>query len=189
MGFEEDQLMIGKKVDYVFIGSCTNGRIEDFRAFASIVKGRKKADHITAWIVPGSHIVEAQIKEEGIFGSIEKILKEDLMFFNQLKNKYYTYKETINIFKGITDDDTRNYLYTIIHKFKSIDKYLIKFDVWGIYIRHAIKISDVFKVNNREVLFIGAGDTIFHSHFITGAGLNRTLDFSVKCANMISNII
>ncbi|MEI8073740.1 MAG: 3-isopropylmalate dehydratase large subunit [Bacteroidota bacterium] len=66
MGFEEDQLMIGKKVDYVFIGSCTNGRIEDFRAFASIIKGRKKADHITAWIVPGSHIVEAQIKEEGI---------------------------------------------------------------------------------------------------------------------------
>jgi 3-isopropylmalate/(R)-2-methylmalate dehydratase large subunit len=66
MGFEEDQLMLGKKVDYVFIGSCTNGRIEDFRAFASIVKGRKKADHITAWIVPGSHIVEAQIKEEGI---------------------------------------------------------------------------------------------------------------------------
>jgi len=67
MGFEEDEPMIGKKVDYVFIGSCTNGRIEDFRAFASIVKGRKKADHVTAWIVPGSHIVEAQIKEEGIF--------------------------------------------------------------------------------------------------------------------------
>jgi len=66
MGFAEDEKMIGKKVDYVFIGSCTNGRIEDFRAFASIIKGRKKADHITAWIVPGSHIVESQIKEEGI---------------------------------------------------------------------------------------------------------------------------
>jgi 3-isopropylmalate/(R)-2-methylmalate dehydratase large subunit len=66
MGFEEGQSMIGKKVDYVFIGSCTNGRIEDFRAFASIVKGRKKADHVTAWIVPGSHIVEQQIKDEGI---------------------------------------------------------------------------------------------------------------------------
>lgn len=66
MGFAENESMIGKKVDYVFIGSCTNGRIEDFRAFASIVKGRKKADHVTAWIVPGSHIVEAQIKEEGI---------------------------------------------------------------------------------------------------------------------------
>jgi 3-isopropylmalate/(R)-2-methylmalate dehydratase large subunit len=66
MGFAEEEPMIGKKVDYVFIGSCTNGRIEDFRAFASIVKGRKKADNITAWVVPGSHIVEQQIKEEGI---------------------------------------------------------------------------------------------------------------------------
>lgn len=66
MGFHEKEEMLGKKVDYVFIGSCTNGRIEDFRAFASIVKGRKKADHVTAWIVPGSHIVEQQIKDEGI---------------------------------------------------------------------------------------------------------------------------
>jgi 3-isopropylmalate/(R)-2-methylmalate dehydratase large subunit len=66
MGFHEGEEMVGKKVDYVFIGSCTNGRIEDFRAFASIIKGRKKADNVTAWIVPGSHIVEQQIKEEGI---------------------------------------------------------------------------------------------------------------------------
>ena len=66
MGFSEEEQMIGKKVDYVFIGSCTNGRIEDFRAFASIVKGRKKADHVIAWVVPGSHVVEQQIKEEGI---------------------------------------------------------------------------------------------------------------------------
>jgi 3-isopropylmalate/(R)-2-methylmalate dehydratase large subunit len=66
MGFAEDEQIIGKPVDYVFLGSCTNGRIEDFRAFASIVKGRKKADNITAWLVPGSHIVESQIKEEGI---------------------------------------------------------------------------------------------------------------------------
>ena len=66
MGFHEDEQMIGKKIDYVFIGSCTNGRIEDFRAFASIIKGRKKADHVTAWVVPGSHIVRQQIQEEGI---------------------------------------------------------------------------------------------------------------------------
>jgi 3-isopropylmalate/(R)-2-methylmalate dehydratase large subunit len=66
MGFHEGDQMMGKPVDYVFIGSCTNGRIEDFRAFASIVKGRKKADNVTAWIVPGSHIVEQQIKEEGL---------------------------------------------------------------------------------------------------------------------------
>jgi 3-isopropylmalate/(R)-2-methylmalate dehydratase large subunit len=66
MGFAENEKIIGKPVDYVFLGSCTNGRIEDFRAFASIVKGKKKADNITAWLVPGSHIVEQQIKEEGI---------------------------------------------------------------------------------------------------------------------------
>ena len=66
MGFAENERIIGKKVDYVFLGSCTNGRIEDFRAFATIVKGRRKADNITAWLVPGSHIVESQIKEEGI---------------------------------------------------------------------------------------------------------------------------
>ncbi len=66
MDFHEGEAMLGKPVDFVFIGSCTNGRIEDFRAFASIVKGRKKADNITAWLVPGSHKVEKAIKEEGI---------------------------------------------------------------------------------------------------------------------------
>jgi 3-isopropylmalate/(R)-2-methylmalate dehydratase large subunit len=66
MGFHEGDSMIGKKVDFVFVGSCTNGRIEDFRAFTSIVKGRHKADDVTVWLVPGSHIVESQIKEEGL---------------------------------------------------------------------------------------------------------------------------
>ncbi|MCV9386062.1 3-isopropylmalate dehydratase large subunit [Reichenbachiella ulvae] len=66
MNFNQGDSMIGKPIDYVFLGSCTNGRIEDFRAFASIVKGKKKADHVTAWLVPGSHKVEAAIKEEGI---------------------------------------------------------------------------------------------------------------------------
>lgn len=66
MGFGEGQAMQNKAIDFVFLGSCTNGRIEDFRDFAAIVKGRKKADNVTAWLVPGSHIVEAQIKEEGI---------------------------------------------------------------------------------------------------------------------------
>lgn len=67
MGFEGGEKMLGKKVDYVFLGSCTNGRIEDFRAFASIVKGRKKAENVTVWLVPGSHEVDKKIKEEGIY--------------------------------------------------------------------------------------------------------------------------
>ena len=66
MGFAEGEKMIGKKVDYVFVGSCTNGRIEDLRAFAHFVKGRKKADNITAWIVPGSKEVERMAIEEGL---------------------------------------------------------------------------------------------------------------------------
>ena len=66
MGFGEGEKMIGKKVDYIFVGSCTNGRIEDLRAFAHFVKGRKKADNITAWIVPGSKEVERLAIEEGL---------------------------------------------------------------------------------------------------------------------------
>lgn len=66
MGFKPGDKMIGKPIDYVFLGSCTNGRIEDFRAFASLVKGKKKADNVVVWLVPGSWAVEKQIKEEGI---------------------------------------------------------------------------------------------------------------------------
>ena len=72
MGFEAGEKLIGKKIDYVFLGACTNGRIEDFRAFASIAKGRKKADNVIAWLVPGSWAVLNQIKEEGL----DKVLKE-----------------------------------------------------------------------------------------------------------------
>lgn len=66
MGFKAGEKLLGKKIDYVFLGACTNGRIEDFRAFASIVKGRKKADSITAWLVPGSWAVRKQIEAEGL---------------------------------------------------------------------------------------------------------------------------
>jgi len=66
MGFKPGQKLLGTKVDYVFLGACTNGRIEDFRAFASIVKDRQKADGVTAWLVPGSWAVDKQIREEGL---------------------------------------------------------------------------------------------------------------------------
>ena len=72
MDFAEGDRMIGKKVDYVFLGSCTNGRIEDLRAFAGFVKGRKKADNITAWIVPGSKEVERMAIEEGLRDILEE---------------------------------------------------------------------------------------------------------------------
>ena len=72
MGFRPGEQLLGKPIDYVFLGACTNGRIEDFRAFASIARGRKKADGVVAWLVPGSWMVDKQIREEGL----DKVLAE-----------------------------------------------------------------------------------------------------------------
>ena len=72
MGFAPGEKLEGKQIDYVFLGSCTNGRIEDFRLFTSYVKGKKKADNVTAWLVPGSWKVRKQIEEEGL----DRILEE-----------------------------------------------------------------------------------------------------------------
>ena len=71
MGYEIGDKMLGKKVDYVFLGSCTNGRIEDFRTFSKITKGFRKANNVIAWLVPGSHRVLNQIKSEGILEDLE----------------------------------------------------------------------------------------------------------------------
>ena len=71
MGFKPGDKLLGHKIDYVFLGACTNGRIEDFRAFASVVEGKQKSDGVTAWLVPGSWLVDKQIREEGL----DKILE------------------------------------------------------------------------------------------------------------------
>jgi 3-isopropylmalate/(R)-2-methylmalate dehydratase large subunit len=72
MGYKPGEKLMGKAIDYVFLGSCTNGRIEDFRIFAGYVKGKKKADNIIVWLVPGSWAVAKQIKAEGL----DKIIEE-----------------------------------------------------------------------------------------------------------------
>ena len=72
MQFVPGQKLEGTPVDWCFLGACTNGRIEDFRAFASVVQGRRKAPDVTAWLVPGSWAVRKQIIEEGI----DKVLEE-----------------------------------------------------------------------------------------------------------------
>jgi len=66
MGFTEGEKMIGKKIDYVFIGSCTNSRIEDLRAAAQLVKGKQKAKEVNVWVVPGSQAVAKQAIAEGL---------------------------------------------------------------------------------------------------------------------------
>jgi len=66
MGLEPGQPLIGTKVDWVFIGSCTNSRISDLRAAAAVIGGRKRAAHVTAWVVPGSEAVKAEAEAEGL---------------------------------------------------------------------------------------------------------------------------
>ncbi len=66
MGLEPGTSLLGKSVDYVFIGSCTNARIEDLRTVASMVKGKQKAAHVEVWVVPGSKQVQEQAKKEGL---------------------------------------------------------------------------------------------------------------------------
>ena len=72
MGFSEGEKLEGHPIDYVFLGACTNGRVEDFRAFAEIVKGHHKSENVTAWLVPGSWAVNRQIRKEGL----DKILAD-----------------------------------------------------------------------------------------------------------------
>ena len=72
MGFQAGEKLLGKPIDYVFLGSCTNGRIEDFRMFAEFVQGKKKHPRVVAWLVPGSWAVEKQIRTEGL----DKVLEE-----------------------------------------------------------------------------------------------------------------
>ena len=72
MAFEPGEKLEGHPIDYVFLGACTNGRIEDFRAFTSLVKGKHKADNVVAWLVPGSWHVKQQIEDEGL----DKILAD-----------------------------------------------------------------------------------------------------------------
>jgi 3-isopropylmalate/(R)-2-methylmalate dehydratase large subunit len=72
MGLEQGSPLLGKAIDYVFIGSCTNARIEDLREVASMVKGKKKASGVEVWVVPGSKQVQEQAKKEGL----DKIFEE-----------------------------------------------------------------------------------------------------------------
>ena len=66
MGIDDESSLLGKEIDYVFIGSCTNSRMEDLRAVADFVKGRQKAPNVIAWIVPGSKQIEQQAIAEGL---------------------------------------------------------------------------------------------------------------------------
>lgn len=79
MNLQAGQKMLGQQIDYVFIGSCTNSRIEDLREVAAFVKGKKKAPHVNVMVVPGSQQVREQSKEEGL----DKVLAEAGFFLRE----------------------------------------------------------------------------------------------------------
>lgn len=108
----------------------------------------------------------------------------DLKLLLQIKKKYYSIESIKNIVKGIKDDTTRNFLYNVLIE-KDYDKHIFNIDIWSIYIRHTLQPCEITKINNKNVLYIMAGDSVFHSHFVTGAGLNRTIDFAVKCVHYL----
>ena len=111
--------------------------------------------------------------------------KEDYELISKLSNKYYSYDNINKIVKSIKLSLLRNYLHGYIERFNKKENYIFKIEFFNTYIRHAIQVSEVMETKNNKCLFIGAGDSIFHSHFITGAGLNRTINFVAKCANFL----
>ena len=116
---------------------------------------------------------------------------DDLKLFLKLKDKYFYKRDILTICKKIKDTVVRNYTFNNVKNYNNMSKnnnLLYKFDLFNTYLKHSISISKYVNNNNYNFLYIGAGDTIFHSHFITGAGLNRTINFAIKCANFITNL-
>jgi hypothetical protein len=116
---------------------------------------------------------------------IDMINEKDLIYLNKIKKRYYTYESIVSVISGIKDDISRDFLYTTVRE-KFNDNFYFMFDVWGIYIRHAIKPAEIF---DNDKLFVMLGDSMFHSHFLTGAGLNRTIKFAVQSANLLDYIL
>lgn len=211
-----DYKQIFKKANFEVVFDCTGGRLKTdlFKnidtTWMDNIDKIDKVSNKQLMIIPENNIVHlidypkekkfkknhfycslTAVKDDKQFSFVNKfdidITNEtDLMFLNKLKKKYYTLDSIFQIINNITDNVNRNYLYSILIKYK--EKYntlLFSFDVWAIYIRHTLQVAETFNIEDKKLLYIGAGDTIFHSHFITGAGLNRTINFAVKCANLI----
>ena len=112
----------------------------------------------------------------------------DLKLFTRLKSKFYNKEGVLEICKKIHNNDFRSFIYNIINELNINENIVFKFDLFSTYIKHSLIVSKPVNFENHNFLYIGAGDTIFHSHFITGSGLNRTINFAVKCANFITNL-
>jgi hypothetical protein len=143
------------------------------------------------------------LKDIDFLEKLDIVIKnnEDLKYFEKLKNHdFIHYNEIKKLISSIKDKHLRyalvllstnikKFFSDILHSYfenPNSDKLIFKFNVFNTNIRHAIEITKVFKIKNKQILYIGAGDTIFHSHWYTGAGLNRTIDFTTKTSHLMS---
>ena len=114
----------------------------------------------------------------------------DLKTYLDFKDKYLHIEDLSQVCRVIKDPNERAKIYQFHKKFmkkKTINskEYIVTFDVWNTYMRHSIECSRIINHNGHKILYIGAGDTIFHSHWVIGAGMNRTIDFAVKCSSLL----
>lgn len=207
-----DYKKIAKEKNAKVLFDCTGGRLKNVDLFQNIndkylsklikidknIGKELNIDMVNNKITINEYPDKDIFKQHHYYGSITIVSKDnlyinkhdiniknkkDLLYLNQFKRKKYTHSDTLSIINGIMDDTERSYLY---HKLKkTVGNYYYKFDVWQLNIRHSINIADTFD----KTLYIGAGDTIFHSHFITGAGLNRTISLAVKCCHYIEDLL
>ena len=112
--------------------------------------------------------------------------ESDLKTYIRLKNNYLYIKDLYEICKIIKDNNERIKIFQFYNKYKKQEKkYTMYFDIWHTYMRHVIECSRILNLDGHKVLYIAGGDSIFHSHWVVGSGLNRTIGFSVKCSNLL----
>jgi hypothetical protein len=130
------------------------------------------------------------IRNEEDLKYMEKLAKLDFIKYNEIANMVSSIKDKNFQYKLLLlSKDVKKFFLDVVGKYiENItgDKILISFYLFNTNIHHSIEISKSYKVKDKNILYIGAGDTIFHSHWLTGAGLNRTIDFTVKCVHLMS---
>jgi hypothetical protein len=130
------------------------------------------------------------IKNNNDLNYFEKFKKIDFIHYDDIKKMIPNIKDKhLRYALILLSTDIKKFFSNILHSYidnLNSNKLIFKFNVFNTNIHHAIEITKVFKIKNKKILYIGAGDTIFHSHWYTGAGLNRTLDFTTKTSHLMS---
>lgn len=181
--------------DILKIETTLRNNVESYNLFLNfdkknnLIKLDKKFDKV---FVPHYYYVSIIVlKDKFVYDSISLEVKnsQDLKLFIKYNKSFMNYENILNFSSNIDDSNQRKYFTYVLKKYQDLSSLIFKIRLFQINMRHKIKITQTTKINKKEVLYIGAGDTIFHSHFARGAGINRVIDFSAKCCNLLETII